>query len=348
MSASDAPVVTRIAPSPTGSMHIGTARTALFNFLYARHTGGRFLLRIEDTDRERSTEGAVQVIFEGLKWLGLEPDAPAGVPVRPRRPPPRGGGRPAGLRPRLPLLHDRRGTGGRTGARPRRGPRHPLALARPRTADGRQPPVRGALPGSARRRDRGRRPRQGAGGVPQYGTRRPRPAALRRRADLQSRRRGRRPRHGHHPRHPRRRPPQQRRPAEPDLPGAGLRPAEVRAPAADPRPGRRQAFQAPRRPGGRRVRRHGLSARGHAQLSGPAGLGPRRRRDLHRRPGHRLVRRPRRGEGSGPAGLGQDQPHQQPLHPRGGRRAACARWSARCSNARRSPSPPTPTPACSR
>jgi glutamyl-tRNA synthetase len=55
-------------------MHIGTARTALFNWLYARHTGGKFLLRIEDTDRERSTEAAVQVIFEGLKWLGLDPD----------------------------------------------------------------------------------------------------------------------------------------------------------------------------------------------------------------------------------------------------------------------------------
>ncbi|WP_371132691.1 glutamate--tRNA ligase [Phenylobacterium sp.] len=73
----DRPVVTRIAPSPTGSMHIGTARTALFNWLYARHTGGQFLLRIEDTDRERSTEDAVQVIFDGLAWLGLEPDSPA-------------------------------------------------------------------------------------------------------------------------------------------------------------------------------------------------------------------------------------------------------------------------------
>jgi glutamyl-tRNA synthetase len=71
----DRPVVTRIAPSPTGDMHIGTARTALFNWLYARHTGGKFLLRIEDTDRERSTEAAVGVIFEGLKWLGLEADA---------------------------------------------------------------------------------------------------------------------------------------------------------------------------------------------------------------------------------------------------------------------------------
>ncbi len=69
-------VVTRIAPSPTGSMHIGTARTALFNLLYARHTGGTFLLRIEDTDKERSTEANVQVILDGLAWLGLEPDAP--------------------------------------------------------------------------------------------------------------------------------------------------------------------------------------------------------------------------------------------------------------------------------
>ena len=76
MSASDRPVVTRIAPSPTGSMHIGTARTALFNWLYARHTGGTYLLRIEDTDRERSTKAAVGVILEGLKWLGLEADAP--------------------------------------------------------------------------------------------------------------------------------------------------------------------------------------------------------------------------------------------------------------------------------
>ncbi|WP_309604725.1 glutamate--tRNA ligase [Phenylobacterium sp.] len=72
---SDRPVVTRIAPSPTGAMHIGTARTALFNWLYARHTGGKFLLRIEDTDRERSTQDAVQVIFKGLAWLGLEADA---------------------------------------------------------------------------------------------------------------------------------------------------------------------------------------------------------------------------------------------------------------------------------
>jgi glutamyl-tRNA synthetase len=66
----------RIAPSPTGLLHIGTARTALFNYLFARHHGGEFLIRIEDTDRERSTETATKVIFEALEWLGLTPDQP--------------------------------------------------------------------------------------------------------------------------------------------------------------------------------------------------------------------------------------------------------------------------------
>lgn len=64
-------VVTRFAPSPTGYLHIGGARTALFNWLYARHTGGTMLLRIEDTDRERSTEAATAAILDGLTWLGL-------------------------------------------------------------------------------------------------------------------------------------------------------------------------------------------------------------------------------------------------------------------------------------
>ena len=67
-------VVTRFAPSPTGFLHIGGARTALFNWLFARHHDGKFLLRIEDTDRKRSTEGAVRVIFDGLAWLGLDAD----------------------------------------------------------------------------------------------------------------------------------------------------------------------------------------------------------------------------------------------------------------------------------
>lgn len=71
-------VVTRFAPSPTGFLHIGGARTALFNWLHARHAGGRFLLRIEDTDRKRSTPEAITAILDGLSWLGLRWD---GEPV---------------------------------------------------------------------------------------------------------------------------------------------------------------------------------------------------------------------------------------------------------------------------
>lgn len=70
-------VVTRFAPSPTGALHIGSARTALFNWLYARGRGGKFLLRIEDTDKERSTEENTQIILDGMNWLGLDwDDAP--------------------------------------------------------------------------------------------------------------------------------------------------------------------------------------------------------------------------------------------------------------------------------
>ena len=67
-------VVTRFAPSPTGLLHIGGVRTALFSWLYARHHGGKFILRVEDTDRERSTDEAVKVILDGMEWLGLSAD----------------------------------------------------------------------------------------------------------------------------------------------------------------------------------------------------------------------------------------------------------------------------------
>jgi len=70
-------IVTRFAPSPTGFLHIGGARTALFNWMLARHTGGRFLLRIEDTDRKRSTQEAIDAIFAGMRWLGLDWDGDA-------------------------------------------------------------------------------------------------------------------------------------------------------------------------------------------------------------------------------------------------------------------------------
>ena len=68
------PVRVRFAPSPTGYLHVGGARTALFNWLFARHTGGKFVLRVEDTDKARNTVEAVQVIYDGLRWLGLDWD----------------------------------------------------------------------------------------------------------------------------------------------------------------------------------------------------------------------------------------------------------------------------------
>jgi glutamyl-tRNA synthetase len=83
MTAEASPVRVRIAPSPTGPLHIGTARTALFNFLFARHTGGTFVLRMEDTDVERSTIAFEQDILDGLRWLGLGWDEGPGLPGEP-------------------------------------------------------------------------------------------------------------------------------------------------------------------------------------------------------------------------------------------------------------------------
>ena len=74
MASDSGTVVTRFAPSPTGFLHIGGARTALFNWLYARHHGGKFLLRIEDTDKARSTLPAIEAILDGMRWLGLDWD----------------------------------------------------------------------------------------------------------------------------------------------------------------------------------------------------------------------------------------------------------------------------------
>src|SRR5690554_1855584 len=74
MTSPSRPVRTRVAPSPTGDPHIGTAYIALFNLVFARAHGGRFILRIEDTDRERSTPESEQAIFDALHWLGLHYD----------------------------------------------------------------------------------------------------------------------------------------------------------------------------------------------------------------------------------------------------------------------------------
>jgi glutamyl/glutaminyl-tRNA synthetase len=72
-------VRTRFAPSPTGFLHVGGARTALFNYLYAKAKGGEFILRVEDTDRERSTEDSFKIILESMKWLGMNWDEGPGV-----------------------------------------------------------------------------------------------------------------------------------------------------------------------------------------------------------------------------------------------------------------------------
>src|SRR5271170_5199094 len=77
---STAKIVTRFAPSPTGYLHVGGARTALFNWLLARHFGGQYLLRIEDTDLARSTDSARETLLEDLRWLGLNWDNP--TPMR--------------------------------------------------------------------------------------------------------------------------------------------------------------------------------------------------------------------------------------------------------------------------
>src|SRR3546814_15950398 len=94
------PVVTRFAPSPTGFLHIGGARTALFNWLYARHHGGSYRLRIADTDRQRPTEEAIAAILDGLAWLGLDH---AGEVVYPfaRAPHPAALARPRTEKPRV-------------------------------------------------------------------------------------------------------------------------------------------------------------------------------------------------------------------------------------------------------
>ena len=75
----------RIAPSPTGPLHLGTARTALFNYLFARHTGGTFIFRLEDTDQARSTEAYELDILEGLHWLGIRWDEGPGIGDEPER-----------------------------------------------------------------------------------------------------------------------------------------------------------------------------------------------------------------------------------------------------------------------
>ena len=159
---------TRIAPSPTGDPHVGTAYVALFNFALARQHGGQFLLRIEDTDRQRSHPESERMIFEALRWLGLEWDEgpDVGGPARPLpaeralRDLPGARRAAGGEGRRLPLLLHRRAPGGP--ARGAEGPegrghglRRPVPPARPREAGRSAGPGRG--PRDPPRHARGRR-----------------------------------------------------------------------------------------------------------------------------------------------------------------------------------------------
>ena len=211
-------VVTRFAPSPTGYLHIGGARTALFSWAFARNTGGKMLLRIEDTDRERSTEAAVQAIYRRPEMARARLGRRADHAVRARRAPCRGGPRAAVASARPITATARRKSSTRCARRPAPPASRRATMAMWRDRD----PSRGAgrrraghpHQGAAVRRDRRRRPRAGQGRVQDREPRRLHHPALGRHADLHARRGGRRPRHGRHPHHPRRRSPDQRRPPD--------------------------------------------------------------------------------------------------------------------------------------
>ena len=195
---SSAPVV-RFAPSPTGYLHIGGARTALFNWLYARGHGGKFLLRIEDTDRERNNEAAVAAILDGVNWLGLDWDGERHLAILARRPTSRGCERASEPRGRLLLLCFARRDRSRTRKGQGRGPAAdlPVAVARSRSegcAERRE--AGGPSQGAARRRDDRQRSRARARRVSEQGSRRPDHPPIGRQSDVQSRCRRRRSRHG--------------------------------------------------------------------------------------------------------------------------------------------------------
>ena len=312
-----APVVTRFAPSPTGFLHIGGGRTALFNWLYARGRGGKMLLRIEDTDRERSTKEAIDAILDGLTWLGLDWDGDTVYQFS----------RVARHQEVVQQLLDS-GKAYRCYATPdeltamREKAR---AEGKTRLYDGRwrdrdpsdaPPGVQACDPyqGAAYRRDRHRGPGPGPRLLAEREPRRLRAAALRRHADLHARRGGRRPRHGGDPYHPRRRPSQQRRAAKADLRCAWLDRSGDGAHSADPRSRRLEAVEAPRRARRRRLPRAGLPARRDAQLSGAAWLVAWRPGDLLDRGDDRGIRSAADRSLAGALRFRQAGKPQRPLH----------------------------------
>ena len=218
-------VITRFAPSPTGFLHIGGARTALFNWLYAKRFGGKFLLRIEDTDRERSTQAAVDAILDGLKWLGLDWDGEA-ISQFQRAERHRevaeqllasgGAYRCYASVEELEQMREKARLEGKPMRYDGRWRDRDPAEA-PRRRQARDPSAR-----EPRGRDHHRRQGAGQGRLRQQGSRRSRAAAFGRQSDLHARGRRRRSRHGGDAHHSRRRSPDQRRATDPDLSGARL------------------------------------------------------------------------------------------------------------------------------
>ena len=307
----------RIAPSPTGPLHIGTARTALFNYLYARRTGGTFILRLEDTDVARSTLEFEADILEGLHWLGIDwdegPDSAGGEdrgPYRALSPAPalerhtaaatllaKDLAYPCYCTPEE-LDADRKAQEAAHEAPHYVGRCANLTPAErsAREAEGRRPATRfrvapGAValgrPGSRRGRDRRREPRRG---LPDRAERRHAAVPLRGRR----RRRG----HGDQPHHPGRGPHLEHPEAHPAVPGARARRAEVRPFAAHPEHGPDQDEQAQEPDRDRRLPRRGLHSRGDGQLPRAARLVHRHRGgDPHPRRARRSVRPRARPEG---------------------------------------------------
>ena len=301
----DQTVRVRFAPSPTGTLHIGSARTALYNFLFARHTGGSFVLRIDDTDAARSDAALEASIMADLRWLGLGVGRGAG-PRRSLRPlPAERAARAAPRRGRASCW--RRGSP--TAASARGAPRGSCAARRS------PPDARRGTTAAAWRLRPTRCERRLAAGEP---------AAVRFKVPagdvvVDDLIRG----HvvigadalgdpiivrsdgvagynfatvvddrdmAHHARHPRRRPPHQHRPPAAAVRGPRRARAALRPPLHGPRARRRQAQQAPRRHRGRRLPRPRLPARGDRELPGAARLVARRGRGARHGPARRRVR----------------------------------------------------------
>ena len=233
----------RFAPSPTGYLHVGGARTALFNWLYARRHGGVFVLRIEDTDVERSSEEMVSGILDGLRWLGLDWDEGPEV----------GGPHAPYFQSAAPGHVSRRGRA--------------AARARPRLPRRRRDSLQGAAGKDLVRRSRPRRDR-----VRQRAHRELRHPPLGWSSHLSPLRRRRRHRHGDHARGPRRRSHLEHAEAGAALPGVRRARARVRTRAAHHGARQEAPEQAPRRDVGDGVRAAGLHPRRHGELPRAARL----------------------------------------------------------------------------